>query len=60
MKRINYLFYPNEEDKVEHPTRTAKETKKKKEEKKKKGKKKDTHLLPQSTRSILTSNSSGC
>lgn len=40
MKRINYLFYPNEEDKVEHPTRTAKETKKKKEEKKKKGKKK--------------------
>lgn len=39
MKRINYLFYPNEEDKVEHPTRTAKETKKKKEEKKKKGKK---------------------
>lgn len=36
MKRINYLFYPNEEDKVEHPTRTAKETKKKKEEKKKK------------------------
>lgn len=38
MKRINYLFYPNEEDKVEHPTRTAKETKKKKEEKK--GKKK--------------------
>lgn len=59
MKRINYLFYPNEEDKVEHPTRTAKETKKKKEEKKKKGKK-DTHLLPQSTRRILTSNSSGC
>lgn len=40
MKRINYLFYPNEEDKVEHPTRTAKETKKKKEEKKKKGEKK--------------------
>lgn len=40
MKRINYLFYPNEEDKVEHPTRTAKETKKKKEEKKKKGGKK--------------------
>lgn len=36
MKRINYLFYPNEEDKVEHPTRTAKETKKKKEKKKKK------------------------